>query len=131
MVGAQRRTLLTGDVLESHGAARMAHDGRHKLIWYPAGNMFQLFDLDRDPTELQDRSADAEYAAVRARLEAALVKAAWGSDFSQGWVVDGRLVGYDPGPYPAKPDRSLSGQRGLHYPLAPPLSLDKMVGFPT
>ena len=60
-----------------------------------------------------------------------LVLAAWGADFTQGWVVDGKLVGYDPGPFPGKPDRSLSGQRGLHFPLAPPLALDKMVGFPT
>ena len=131
MVGAARRTVLTGDVLESHGAARMAHDGRHKLIWYPAGHVFQLFDLERDPTELRNCATDPDYAEVRARLEQELVQAAWGADFTQGWVVDGRLVGYDPGPFPGKPDRSLSGQRGLHFPLAPPLALDKMVGFPT
>ena len=31
---------------EGDDAARMVHDGRHKLIYYPAGNCSQLFDLE-------------------------------------------------------------------------------------
>lgn len=131
MLAPTPRAVLTGDTLENNGATRMAHDGRHKLIWYPAGNAFQLFDLERDPTEAENRAADPDYAAIRARLSAALAEAAWGSDLDGGWVRDGVLHGFDPGPYPGRPDRSLSGQRGLHYPQPPAFAPDKMVGFPT
>lgn len=130
MLSPARRQVLTGDTLENNGATRMAHDGRHKLIWYPAGNRRQLFDLDRDPGERADRGADADYAAIRARLEQAIAAAAWGSDLDQGWVRDGLLAGFDPGPFPGRPDRSLSGQRGLHYPQPPAVAQDRMVGFP-
>lgn len=131
MVGTARRDVLTGDTLENNGACRMAHDGRHKLIWYPAGNRFHLFDLARDPGECEERSADPDYAAVRQRLGQALVGAAWGTDLDLGWVRDGALHGFDPGPFPGRPDRSLSGQRGLHYPQPPAVAPDKMVGFPS
>ena len=43
---------------------------------------------------------------------------------------DIELVGYDPGPFVVRPDRTWSGQRGLHYPTPPPLAPDQMVGFP-
>lgn len=131
MVGSARRTMLTGDTLENNGACRMTHDGRHKLIWYPAGNAYHLFDLERDPQELREVSADPGYAEVRTRLEAALVEAAWGNDLELGWVREGRLLGFDPGPFAGRPDRSLSGQRGLHYPQPPAVAPDKMVGFPS
>ena len=29
----------------------MITDCKHKLIWYPAGNRWQLFDLNNDPYE--------------------------------------------------------------------------------
>ena len=32
----------------------MIHNGRHKLIGYPAGNRVQLFDLQADPREFVD-----------------------------------------------------------------------------
>lgn len=130
MLSPARRSVLTGDTLEGQGATRMAHDGRHKLIWYPAGNVTQLFDLERDPAECEDRAGDPDYAAIRARLAQDVAAAAWGTDFAQGWVRDSALVGFDPGPFPGKPDRSLSGQRGLHYPQPPPIAQDRMVGFP-
>ncbi len=130
MLGTERREILCGDCLENNGATRMAHDGRHKLIWYPAGNRVQLFDLAADPTELQDLAADPAHRAIRARLSAALVQAAWGTDHEKGWVQGGVLTGFDPGPYVPFPDRSWSGQRGLHFPPPPALAEDKMVGFP-
>ncbi len=125
-----RRATLYGDCLENRAATRMLHDGRTKLVWYPAGNRVQLFDLEHDPTELRDQAQDPAHASTRARLEAALAEAAWGVDRERGWVRDGRLVGFDPGPWTPTPDRSLSGQRGLHYPEPPRLAGDRMVGFP-
>ena len=129
MVGKERRATLYGDIGEAATACRMLHDGRHKLIWYPAGNTIQLFDLAEDPTELRDLAEAPAYAGVRAGLEAALARELWGSDLDQGWVVDGRLVGYDPGPFGRRPDRSLSGQRGVHYPQPAEIAKDQMVGF--
>ena len=130
MVGDDRREMLYGDVLENNSASRMMHDGRHKLIWYPAGNRVQLFDLERDPNETTDCAAAPEYAEVRDRLETALAKACWGKDVDDGWVQEGRLVGFDPGPWTAKPDRSFSAQRGLHYPQPPSGTIPNNVGFP-
>lgn len=130
MVGEARREMLYGDVLENDSASRMMHDGRHKLIWYPAGNRVQLFDLDTDPGELTDLADASASASVRARLESALAAACYGKDVEDGWVRDGKLVGYDPGPHVARPDRSFSAQRGLHYPQPPSGSVPDNVGFP-
>jgi arylsulfatase A-like enzyme len=130
MVGEHRRQTLYGDCLENVSATRMLHDGRHKLIWYPAGNRVQLFDLESDPCELDDLAAHADYAETRARLEQALAEELYGVDLEQGWVKDGRLTGFAVPPYAPKPDRSLTGQRGLHYPQPPEAAQDVTVGFP-
>lgn len=130
IVGEGRRDFLYGDCLDDHAATRMAHDGWHKLIWYPAGNHVQIFDLTEDPTELHDRANDPAYATVRAVLTARLCGALWDCDLAADWARDGVLVGYDPGPYQPKPDRSWSGQRGSHFPPPPQLAPDLMVGFP-
>ncbi len=66
--GAARHKVLYGDCLDNNGATQMIHDGRHKMIWYPAGNRLQLFDLQEDPCELRDLAGDAAYHQVRARL---------------------------------------------------------------
>ncbi len=128
--GAARHDVLYGDCLDNNGATRMIHDGRHKMIWYPAGNRLQLFDLQEDPCELRDLAGDAAYRQVRARLTEALCARLWGIDVEAGWMRDGMLLGHDPGPYVARPDRSWSGQRGLHFPAPPQLAQDRMVGFP-
>ncbi len=130
MVGDERRPMLYGDVLENNSASRMLHNGRHKMIWYPAGNRVQLFDLERDPEERADCAEAPAYAEVRSKLEAALAAACWGKDSEDGWVRDGRLTGYDPGPFVGKPDRSFSAQRGLHYPQPPSGTVPDNVGFP-
>ncbi|MCV0424178.1 MAG: sulfatase-like hydrolase/transferase [Roseibium sp.] len=130
MIGEKRRNLFYGEVLENNSASRMMHDGRHKLIWYPAGNWVQLFDLETDPDETRNLADDPTYASVRRSLETALAAHCYGIDVDQGWVVDGKLVGYDPGPYVPKADRSFSSQRGLHYPQPPAGEVPDWVGFP-
>ena len=130
MVSGERRATLYGDCLESAGGSRMIHDGRMKLIWYPAGNHLQLFDLERDPEELDDLARDPAHVESRDRLVEALVAELWGADIEQGWVEDGKLIGFDPGEVGVKPDRSLSGQRGLHFPQPPEADKGQMVGFP-
>jgi len=131
MVGERRRQTLYGDCLENVSATRMLHDGRHKLIWYPAGNHLQLFDLEEDPGELRNRAGDPDYANVRERMVGGLVDQLYGIDVEQGWVEDGKLAGFEAPPYEEHPDRGLNGQRGLHFPQPPQVAQDVMVGFPT
>jgi hypothetical protein len=49
-------------------ATRMIHDGRYELIYYAAGNVHQLFDLAKDPTEILDLSSSAEHSPILANL---------------------------------------------------------------
>ncbi len=114
MVGERRRDVLYCEALEGPKATRMVVDGRYKLIWYPAGNRIQLFDLDADPRETVDLSESAPHRGVRERLEAALGCALYGADLA--WVRDGRLVGMEAPALAWAPNRGLSGQRGLHFP---------------
>jgi arylsulfatase len=131
MVGERKRATLYGDCLENISATRMLHDGRHKLIWYPAGNHLQLFDLHEDPDELRNLADDPDYAAVRARLEEGLAGELYGADVERGWVKDGKLAGFAAPPYQEHADRGLNGQRGLHFPQPPEIGQDVSVGFPT
>ena len=130
MTGKERRTTLYGDCLESAGGSRMLRDERYKLIWYPAGNSIQLFDLKTDPGETRNLADDPNASEVRQNLESRLVQHLWGADLDQGWVRDNKLVGFDPGPYAGAPDRQFSGQRGVHFPEPPEAAQGKMVGFP-
>lgn len=114
MVGDQKRQWLYGEVSEGLGATRMIHDGRFKLIWYPVGNVRQLFDLQEDPQECRDLSGSQAHAGVLDRLTDLLVKELYGED--EACVVDGRLVGRPDEPIDPAPNVALSGQRGLHFP---------------
>jgi choline-sulfatase len=117
LVGDRSRDFLYGECREGLNASRMIHDGRHKLIWYPAGDRRQLFDLDRDPKECRNLTGDPAYAEVYERLERALVARLYGPDLA--WVRDGRLCGFDPGPLSLPPSRTFGNQRGFHYPPPP------------
>ncbi|MBN9497256.1 MAG: sulfatase-like hydrolase/transferase [Alphaproteobacteria bacterium] len=125
VTGAKRETLYCESLLGKK-ATRMIHDGHHKLIWYPAGNVIQLFDIAEDPAELRDLSADPAKAALRTKLEAALVAELYGDDLAL--VRNGKLAGMPDAPDDAKPNRGLSGQRGVHYPPLTPTDPAKVVG---
>jgi arylsulfatase A-like enzyme len=51
---------------------RAVRDGRDKLIRYPPLDYEQLFDLERDPYELDNLADDPEYAEIKARLSTLL-----------------------------------------------------------
>jgi arylsulfatase A-like enzyme len=53
---------------------RSVNDGRHKLIVYPQLHRRQLFDLQNDPDEITDLSADPAHADTLQRLEKRLVE---------------------------------------------------------
>lgn len=117
MVADERRRTFFGECSEGHAATRMIHDGRHKLIWFPAGNALLLFDLEADPEERRNAVDDPAYAEVRERLTAALIAELHSGD--EAWVEDGRLVGLEErAGGGGGGDRSLGGQRGIHHPQA-------------
>lgn len=117
MLGPEKREYLYGEISEGPAATRMIHDGRHKLIYYPNGNLVQLFDLDRDPRETMDVAGDPGYAGVRRWLESLLISELYGGD--EQWVRDGQLAGVAPTPAARMVNRGFSGLRGSHWP--PPL----------
>ena len=95
---------------EDDRAMRMIRADRYKLIWYPVGNRFQLFDIEADPNEMHDRSDDRELAPVRERLTQLLLDELYGSDLK--WVRDGGLVGVPDKKLEPRPNRELMNQRG-------------------
>lgn len=113
MVSRRRRSHLYGELGEQARATRMIRDRRYKLIWYPAGNRVQLFDLHEDPDELRDLSVEASLARVRAQLTAKLIENLWGADSK--WVRRGKLAGEPDKLYEPQPVRSLFNQRGWRF----------------
>ena len=54
LAGDTQRTNLYGEIGEGAGCSRMMRDKRFKLIYYPAGNRSQLFDIENDRRESTD-----------------------------------------------------------------------------
>ncbi|QDU38691.1 Arylsulfatase [Maioricimonas rarisocia] len=118
MATGSRREFLYGECNEGELAARMMHDGRHKLLYYPAGNRFQLFDLHRDPYECHNVVNDSHYTEVRRQLTERLIAELYGSD--RDWLDgDGQLVGLPDAVAEESGNRGLALQRGVHWPPAP------------
>ena len=108
------RDFLFGEIGEDKKATRMVRRGDYKFIYYPCGNVKQLFDLKNDPTESHDLAGDAAYAALLAELEALMIPQLHGMDLD--WVHDGCLVGYPAPEYRPTPNYGLYNQRGYHWP---------------
>ena len=117
MVGDRQRDWLYGEVGEGDHATRMIRGGRYKLIYYPAGNARQLFDVESDPFEINDLSGDSNHAAVLEDLSALLVEQLYGGD--EQWAQEGRLVGRPAREFRPGPNKGLSSQRGHHWPPPP------------
>ncbi|MFM9269628.1 sulfatase-like hydrolase/transferase [Halomonas elongata] len=121
-----RRPYLYGESHLGVRASRMLRDERYKLIWYPAGNRRQLFDLERDPEERCDLAASEAHAEVRAQLEARLIEHLYGEDLEL--IAGGRLAGLAEPEFRPVDNRGLSGQRGVHYPEVPRSNPGEKVG---
>ena len=89
LVSAHRRDRLYCEHWEDDRAMRMIRAGRYKLIWYPVGNRFQLFDLETDPQEMHDLVGDPAHVDVRSDLAGLLAGTLYGGDLR--WVRDGQL----------------------------------------
>ena len=128
MIGDVTRMIFYGESLEGAKAMRMVRDDRYKLIWYPAGNAVQMFDLEKDREEVSDIANDPNHTDARTRLEAALISHLYGQDLE--WVDGNKLVGMDAPEFTIEPNRSFFGQRGLHYPTPSRTDPAAKVGSP-
>ena len=113
LIGERGRDHIYGLHDDNDTATRMVRDRRHKLIYYPAGNVVQLFDLDNDPDELRDVSDDPAYSTVHDELTDVLIQRMYGDD--RRWTDGDRLIGMpapEESPYPpprSRPTRDRTG----------------------
>ena len=124
MVGESTREHLYGEIGEDDQASRMIRTEQHKLIYYPVGNVFQLFDLKNDPHELHNLADDAASKTTLDEMIALLVPQLYGSD--EDWFDNGKLAGYPDKPYHWAPHRSLNSQRGDGWPVSPKVDIPQV-----
>ena len=113
LLGSLRRGHLYGECHEGEHATRMMRDERYKLIYYPAGNTIQLFDIDNDALEQRNLAGRPKHAAAQQRLTKLLIDHLYRDDLK--WIEDSRLVGLPASADECRPDRGLGGQRGIRY----------------
>ena len=123
MIKNLKRKTLYCEAQEGVTATRMITDCEYKLIWYPAGNRWQLFNLNDDPYEKNDLSNNQLYKKQLINLQDKLIKELYGCD--KKWLKGNNFIGFKTSNSIPAPDRNLSGQRGLHYP--PPKSIDPKI----
>lgn len=109
-----QREYLYGEFDEGQMASRMIRQDRFKLIYYPAGNLTQLFDVAADPREAHDLADEPAHADTRAKLTRMLIDELYGSD--RAWLQDGQLIGLPDAHRPEmNPDGILVSQRGIGF----------------
>ena len=104
-----------GEVSEGEKSNRMIRDDRYKLMYWPCGNVFQLFDMVSDRDESHDLARDPSYREVLDRMKEILRKEIHGKDLE--WLDEnGEFVGFEPDTSRKNPDFGLYNQRGYHWP---------------
>ncbi len=115
MLGEKRHPYLYGEHWDDTRASRMVRDARYKLIYYPTGNRFQLFDILNDPDEIRDVSDNPAFEDVRDRLAGLLKGKLYGQDLRY-LDADGNLVGEpEPADDSGPSERIMGGQRGWRF----------------
>lgn len=115
LMSDKEHTYIYGEVSQGTKATRMICDGEYKLIYYPYGNVVQLFNLKEDPRENHDLAALEEMQEIKEKMLQQLVAEVYGSDLE--WIKDGKLVGEPASEKKFKPDFGLINQRGYHWPV--------------
>ncbi|MDD3253231.1 MAG: sulfatase-like hydrolase/transferase [Lachnospiraceae bacterium] len=110
----QTHEYLYGEISEGEKATRMIRWQNYKLIYYPCGNVLQLFDLEKDPKETHNFAADAGYEAILKKMVQQMISCLHDGDLE--WIRDGKLIGFDGGDYVEKADYGMYNQRGYHWP---------------
>lgn len=109
----QTRDYLYGEVGDGIKATRMIHDGRYKMIYYPYGNVTQLFDLLNDPMEKHNLVTEKPDKVNQ--LTQLLIEELYGEDLL--WLKEGKLKGIPVrDENRGKTDYGLVNQRGYHWP---------------
>ena len=107
------REYLYGEHWENEHASRMIRSAEYKLIYYPVGNHFQLFDMKTDRRETKNLADHPKYMDIRAKLTKQLVKNMYGND--DRWMNNGQLIGEPDRPTPNSSSRHFGGQRGIRF----------------
>ena len=110
LVGQERRDHIYCEHNEDDMAVRMVRTDRYKLIYYPVGNRFQLFDMKNDPRECRDLAGTREHREVQQQLTSLLLEELHGTD--SDWIENGRLRGLPDKAFEPRVDRGLGLQRG-------------------
>jgi arylsulfatase len=110
LISKNKREYLYGEMSEGDASTRMIRMGAHKLIWYPIGNHFQLFDISKDPREMHDLYREMKDSDLIKNLKKILAENLYGDDLQ--WLKNGELIGAANKAFSPKPDRTLSKQRG-------------------
>ncbi len=128
MFGNKKRPQLYGEFGEGRHCSRMLRTQTHKLIYYPVGNVFQLFDLENDPDEMQDLAADPGCTGLLNDLKKQLASELYGCDLQ---LLDGdQFIGEPARTFVAGPNRGLSLTRGSQWPVPPVNPKGDMDFFP-
>ena len=126
MLDKKPRKFLYAEANEGINATRMVTNNNFKLVWYPYGNSFQLFDLANDPKELENVYQKTEFQEQIKILKKVLIEKLYGKDMS--FIKQGELIGISSDKMKSDNgktglgllgERELLGQRGLHFPPPP------------
>jgi arylsulfatase A-like enzyme len=113
LAGNERREYIYGEHGEGPSAQRMIRRGPLKMIYYPLGNVTQLFDVEADSRETLDLAEMPEYRETVDELKKLLRKHLLHTDHQ--WVRGDRLVGLPEKEYVPGPIQHLMGQRGIRF----------------
>jgi arylsulfatase len=114
MTAEAPREKVYGEFGTGDGATRMVRDARFKLVYYPVGNVRQLFDMQADPDETRDLARSPDHAGTLDRLTDLLMAELYDGDLD--WITDGKLTGLPNKDAGERANRDLSSQRGHHWP---------------
>lgn len=115
LMSEYERNYIYGEVGEGTKATRMICDGKYKLIYYPYGNVIQLYNIEEDPKEKNNLALTNNAEEIKNILLNILIRELNGSDLN--WIKDGKLVGIPVSQANSnKIDFGLSNQRGYHWP---------------
>ena len=126
MFGDEPRKSLYAEANEGLNATRMITNENFKLIWYPYGNILQLFDIKNDPHELQDISKVPAMNVEIKKLTKLLINNLYGED--KFFIKNDELIGNSAildidssskSGLGLLGERELLGQRGIHFPPPP------------
>ena len=120
LIGESKRKIIYGEHWEGAMASRMIRNSQYKLIYYPAGNVRQLFDINNDPNEMKDLSQDNKHKEILNELTKELTSRLYGNDLEwidedslQGIKINDDLTTDGFANIPTGNKRGLGGQRGL------------------